>query len=261
MNQQGAKRAFTLIEVLVVVAIIALLVAILLPSLANARAQARRSVCLSNEHQMGTGFAMYAADYKQYLPWRSPNMYSLKYTKGENYRPLCDVGALYGKYCGKELDLYYCPDNTMYYQDHPANGERSFFMRDNEPNVPYTTWSGYMYAAPVDAWQFPRSDAAKAYPKEIWHPYYKAFVSTQESAGKYVGRQNVKALVADNLIGMGVGKVPHRGQGFNVLFTDFHAKFVRDPQREIARGVKTISSGEGGAPNLYYYWELFSNNP
>lgn len=52
------RRAFTLIEVLVVVAIIALLVAILVPSLRKARALARTSVCASNLRQGMTGAVM-----------------------------------------------------------------------------------------------------------------------------------------------------------------------------------------------------------
>ena len=46
------RPAFTLIKILVVVGVIALLVAILLPSLSRARESARRSVCLSNLHQL-----------------------------------------------------------------------------------------------------------------------------------------------------------------------------------------------------------------
>ena len=58
------RAAFTLIEVLVVVSIIALLVAILIPSLHRAREAARRTVCLSNTHQLALGWTLYAADYK-----------------------------------------------------------------------------------------------------------------------------------------------------------------------------------------------------
>lgn len=257
------RPGFTLIEVLVVVAIIALLVAILLPSLANARDQARRSVCLNNEHQMGIGMGMYAADHKQSLPMRGAFAYAIKYRmpdppNGTGVRELCNVGLLYGKYSGKDLNLYYCPDNTVYMKDDVNNGAPTFFLKGKDP---YVTWSGYMYAAPVDEWKSPVADSAKAYPRQIWHPYYQTYVEEQAAAGKIVGRQNVKALVADNLIGAEGYRTPHKGYGFNVLFTDFHAKFVRDPQREIFRKVKTVTSGPGGAPAMYDYWELFSNNP
>ena len=65
-----SRCGFTLIEILVVVAIIGLLISILLPSLKAAREQSKRAVCLSNEHQMGIGFGMYAAEFRQYLPLR-----------------------------------------------------------------------------------------------------------------------------------------------------------------------------------------------
>jgi len=60
----GTDRAFTLIEILVVVAIIALLVAILLPSLTKAREAARNTVCKSNMKQIMMGHVLYQADNK-----------------------------------------------------------------------------------------------------------------------------------------------------------------------------------------------------
>src|SRR5437868_12867191 len=62
MPPPRTSRAFTLIEILVVVAIIALLISILLPSLAAAKAQSRRAACSANEHQMGLAITMYVGD-------------------------------------------------------------------------------------------------------------------------------------------------------------------------------------------------------
>jgi prepilin-type N-terminal cleavage/methylation domain-containing protein/prepilin-type processing-associated H-X9-DG protein len=50
-----SRRAFTLVELLVVIAVIAVLVALLLPAVQAARESARRAQCQSNLHQIGIG--------------------------------------------------------------------------------------------------------------------------------------------------------------------------------------------------------------
>jgi prepilin-type N-terminal cleavage/methylation domain-containing protein len=66
--KRSPKRGFTLIELLVVIAIIAILAAILFPVFAQARAQARKTTCLSNNKQVGLSILMYVQDYDEVLP-------------------------------------------------------------------------------------------------------------------------------------------------------------------------------------------------
>jgi len=62
------RRAFTLVELLVVIGIIAVLIAILLPALQAAREQAKSVQCLSNLRGCGQLLYIYATQNKGMFP-------------------------------------------------------------------------------------------------------------------------------------------------------------------------------------------------
>ncbi len=69
LNQHAKwRRAFTLVELLVVIGVIALLIAMLLPALVRARKTASQVACASNLRQIGVAFLQYGAENRDFMP-------------------------------------------------------------------------------------------------------------------------------------------------------------------------------------------------
>lgn len=67
-TNHSVPRAFTLVELLVVIGIIAILIAALLPAIGKARQAADRTACLSNLRQVHQAFVMYAMNHDGQVP-------------------------------------------------------------------------------------------------------------------------------------------------------------------------------------------------
>lgn len=103
-NSPQRRRAFTLIEALVVIAIIGVLSALLFPVFARARESARTKSCLANMKQLGLAFQLYAQDHVQRYPaagvyqpfaghtagWGAGNG---NWVAGPETKPIADIGT------------------------------------------------------------------------------------------------------------------------------------------------------------------------
>lgn len=117
------KKAFTLVELLVVIAVIALLMSILLPTLRKAKDQAMRASCANNIRQILTGVMMYADENRNQLP-RYPRGWlwdidrdivtEIMEAMGLRTEGVCETAAeLNAK--GKDAPapkVFYCPANS-----------------------------------------------------------------------------------------------------------------------------------------------------
>ena len=77
------RRAFTLVELLVVIAVIAILAALLLPVLSQGKQRAQRITCLGNLQQIGMAFSLYLDDHEN----RFADRRDLKSSLPGGYRP------------------------------------------------------------------------------------------------------------------------------------------------------------------------------
>lgn len=67
-SRRPARRAFSLVEIIVVITVLGILAAILIPVVARARSSAQATHCVSNLQQLGRAFALHAQEHGGVLP-------------------------------------------------------------------------------------------------------------------------------------------------------------------------------------------------
>ena len=133
----GRARAFTLVELLMVIAVLALLLALLSPTLRRAVLQAQAGVCQSNLHQLSLAQAQYSSQCGGQLPamrtWVGGGSTHTWQDDGTHLRE----GTLWPLVAREEV--YVCPTfarlapraSRSYSMNWNLGNDREFFPREN----------------------------------------------------------------------------------------------------------------------------------
>ena len=165
-NDAANGRAFTLVELLVVISIIALLISILLPSLRTAREGAKAVVCGATLHDFSNGFNTYAAEEGEWIPghntsgveiwkqsWGTPDQMSQSHLPTQTYdwmtpilRLVTQLPADRAKKFRTLLTDFGCPSvnfkASLYDGEEPDDLNR--FAADSQEKGRYPGWSYLM---------------------------------------------------------------------------------------------------------------------
>ncbi len=108
------RRAFTLVELLIVVAIIGILIAVLLPALGRARKAGTSTACMSNLRSIGQALAAYSVNNdEQVIP-----SFNMTGTNGgadvplDGWGPILDRDEYLESPGGSVASPFYCPDTV-----------------------------------------------------------------------------------------------------------------------------------------------------
>ena len=221
------RRAFTLVELLVVIGIIAVLIAILIPMLNRAVETAHRATCLNNLHSIGLAFQQYTANNDDEYPWcaggfngQQPDWVYWQKSR----RPV--QGKLYGviaQYLATSDSIMVCPsdDITSHMAYNPEPYPYSYTVND-------LICGGKVYKAP------PRNTY---HSRQILNSANKILVVDEDgqsvddgawasqnysNGGKYNGRNDLSNR-HDRRIENSTDPTAGRG---NVLFADGHGDFI-----------------------------------
>jgi prepilin-type N-terminal cleavage/methylation domain-containing protein/prepilin-type processing-associated H-X9-DG protein len=215
-------RAFTLVELLVVVGIIAILSALLLPALSKAKTHARSAACKNLQRQIGFALRMYVQENEYYPPLAEKYTTTLCFDRLYPYYPLNWTNTSWN-----------CPSYIA------ANGVVSRAMvMSNSAGISYSynymgTATGFIGCEtsvfkPLGLGTLPKYSRKEM---AVWAPSDMYVVADARSEAVEQGIAGVIKMslwsfsAISNLTGEET--TPPHAQGYNILFGDGHVEFVK----------------------------------
>jgi prepilin-type processing-associated H-X9-DG protein/prepilin-type N-terminal cleavage/methylation domain-containing protein len=247
---RAAPLGFTLVELLVVLATITILAAMLFPVLAQARARARQSTCVSNLSQLVRAGLLYLQDYDERFP-------SCYLTAAPPY--VMDHRTLLQPYL-KNWGVFYCPERQTVRHE-CLDPEREYRAGARCMGYGYNWGSGLLWAysfskgdglvrplighsgSPVGVGQSEVVDPAHCFYFGDTNDYY--YVTLFRAAMPGV-RSDGSGAAGTSAPGMSYEPPRHSG-GNNFAFVDGHVQWLRFP------GGQWIDGGPWVVPDMSMY--------
>ncbi len=220
------SRAFSLIEMLVVISLITLLMAMLMPSLARAKFETKVTRCLSNFHQWGNATLSYAGDFSDALPRQD-----IPQTTGVNTWDVSnEFPVQMGKYGLTEPEMWDCP----------TRGELAHLDNFEQVKDRFKSYYGH-FSIIEHNWWVPRQFGCAFFPSRDFDPQAVTDrwpISVSDSRGGVhpiltcrVGLQ--KSQPPEPRLGFDGHQFNDGVESTTLLFTDAHAERQHVDQMEI----------------------------